>query len=125
MLVWGGTGKQHLQGLQTGGLYDPATDSWTPTSTLDVPRGRSFHTAVWTGNEMIVWGGIATFDVLQNGGRYDPIADTWRSTRKQDAPSPRWHHRAVWTGEFMIVWGGDDFWGGNVFNTGGAYHACP
>ncbi len=123
MIVWGGTKKQRLQGLQTGGIYDLATDSWTPISTVNVPRGRSFHTAVWTGSEMIVWGGIATMDYLQSGARYDPEADAWRSTRKEDAPSPRWNHRAVWTGEFMIVWGGDYY--GNYTSTGGAYHACP
>src|SRR5213080_4596666 len=32
-------------------------DSWTATSTLNAPDGREFHTAVWTGTEMIVWGG--------------------------------------------------------------------
>ena len=31
------------------------------------------HTAVWTGNEMIVWGGLAPGpDYLDTGGRYNP-----------------------------------------------------
>ena len=33
------------------------TDTWTPTSTTNAPGARSNHTAVWTGSEMIVWGG--------------------------------------------------------------------
>ena len=33
-------------------------DSWTATSTINAPSGRSIHTAVWTGSEMIVWGGV-------------------------------------------------------------------
>ena len=39
------------------GRYNPSTDSWTATSITNAPAGRSRHTAVWTGSEMIVWGG--------------------------------------------------------------------
>ena len=41
----------------TGGRYNPSTDSWTATSTTNAPDARCLHTAVWTGSEMIVWGG--------------------------------------------------------------------
>ena len=44
--------------LNTGGRYNPSTDSWTATSTTNAPSGRVGHTAVWTGSEMIVWGWI-------------------------------------------------------------------
>ena len=43
--------------LNTGGRYNPSTDSWTATSTTNAPAARGVHTAVWTGSEMIVWGG--------------------------------------------------------------------
>ena len=52
MVIWGGN-----TGDGTGGRYNPGTGSWTATSTADAPTARNFHTAVWTGNEMIVWGG--------------------------------------------------------------------
>jgi hypothetical protein len=39
--------------FNTGGRYDPGTDSWTATSTADAPDGRYRHTVVWTGNEMM------------------------------------------------------------------------
>jgi hypothetical protein len=43
------------------GISDGASecidDSWTATSTINAPTARFGHTAVWTGNEMIVWGG--------------------------------------------------------------------
>src|SRR5437667_6097926 len=32
-------------------------DSWTATSSTNAPSDRFDHTAVWTGTEMIVWGG--------------------------------------------------------------------
>ena len=37
----------------------PCTDDmWTATSTTNAPTARDYHTAVWTGSEMIVWGGV-------------------------------------------------------------------
>ena len=56
MIVWGGF--VYPSSLNTGGRYDPASDSWTPTSTLNAPSARYRHTAVWTGSERIVWGDI-------------------------------------------------------------------
>src|SRR5262249_48381739 len=49
---------------------DPGTDSWTATSTTNAPTGRYTHTAVWTDNEMIVWGGYDGSIYLNTGGRY-------------------------------------------------------
>jgi hypothetical protein len=74
-------------------------DTWTPTPTL--PEGVSGSTAVWTGIEMIVWGGSTNF-----GARYNPTTDTWTTTATIGAPSPRRLHTAVWSGSEMIVWGG-------------------
>src|SRR5436190_6672066 len=48
-------------------------DTWTATSTgTNAPAARELHTAVWTGSEMIVWGGTDFSGVLNNGGRYNP-----------------------------------------------------
>src|SRR5207249_1954864 len=33
-------------------------DNWIATSTTSAPAGRRLHTAVWTGSEMTVWGGL-------------------------------------------------------------------
>ena len=38
----------------------PCTDQWTATSTANAPLPDT-HTAVWTGSEMIVWGGRCGF----------------------------------------------------------------
>src|SRR5437868_2691207 len=32
-------------------------DSWTPTTIVNAPTAREGHSAVWTGSEMIIWGG--------------------------------------------------------------------
>src|SRR5262249_17928085 len=105
----------------TGGRYIPATDSWTPTSTgANVPQARSNHTAVWTGNTMIVWGGDDPVVFPAGGGRYDPTTDSWPAASTSNQPAPRHHHTAIWTGTEMIIWGG---WSGDPpMNTGGRYN---
>ena len=51
----------------------PCTDdTWTPTSVISAPDGREFHTALWTGSEMIVWGGGNTSGYLNTGGNTIP-----------------------------------------------------
>ena len=62
---------------------------------------------MWTGSEMIVWGGDAYRAVLNTGGRYNPSTDSWTATSTTNAPTARIGHTAVWTGSEMIVWGGD------------------
>ena len=125
MIVWGGyffDGNDHY--LNTGGRYSPDTDSWTATSTTNAPDGRTTHTAVWTGNEMIVWGGQAGLlgYYFNTGGRYDPTTDNWTATSIVNAPDGRYRHTAVWTGNEMIVWGGI-LYSNTYTNTGGRYCA--
>jgi hypothetical protein len=109
MVVWGG--YQEPIFLNTGGRYDPVSDTWSPTSITDAPEGRFLHTAVWAGDRMIVWGGndLTFFGEgtrFDTGGVYDPAANTWTSTSTVDAPSGRDQHSAIWTGTEMVVWGG-------------------
>ena len=125
MIVWGGYDYSHNLFFNTGGRYHPSTDSWTTTSTTNAPDPRTFHTAVWTGSEMIVWGGtggpIGSCIRFNTGGRYNPSSDSWTPTSTTNAPDPRNAHTAVWTGSEMIVWGG--FACGPIyFNTGGRYN---
>jgi hypothetical protein len=75
--------------------------------------------AVWTGTEMIIWGGTKVFAPEETGGAYDLKKDSWRSV---SAPSfgGRKSHSAVWTGSEMIVWGGESSSGPEA--TGGRYN---
>jgi N-acetylneuraminic acid mutarotase len=111
MIVWGGQDSRIYPAinLSDGGRYDPAADSWSPLAGAGAPAARSFHTAVWTGREMIVWGGSSgSFTDANSGGRYDPVADAWSPTTTVGAPDPRAGQTAIWTGSEMIVWGGLD-----------------
>lgn len=124
MIVWGGYSRNNGGYLNTGGRYNPATDTWTPTSTTDVPHGRDDHTVVWTGSEMIIWGGAYNGYIINSGGRYNPARDTWTATSYTNAPNGRYLHTAVWTGSEMIVWAGFgyDTQGATYLNTGGRYN---
>jgi hypothetical protein len=120
MIVWGGQGS--LGYLADGGLYDPSADTWAATSTgANVPTARYLQTAVWTGTEMIVWGGEALLrEALNTGGRYDPNSDSWAATSTgANLPTQRDLHTASWTGTEMVVWGGygDD----RCLDSGGRY----
>ena len=137
MIVWGGFKyNSSCSGtifINTGGKYNPATDNWTATDASTAPFARAFHTAIWSGAEMIVWGGqgcidsvCSTKDFLNTGGRYNPTADTWTSTTLSSAPQARSSPDAIWTGNEMIIWAG---WCDNVncplyyaLNTGGRYN---
>jgi len=107
MIIWGGY-NDNGDYVNTGGKYNPSTDNWVATSTTNVPSKRYLHTAVWTGSEMIVWGGHNDTGQLNTGGRYDPSTDNWVATSTTNAPSQRFLHTAVWTGSEMIVWGGQN-----------------
>src|SRR5206468_6989083 len=109
--------------LNTGGRYDPSTNGWTTTSTTNTPIGRYRHKAVWTGNEMIVWGGYfndGAEHFLNTGGRYNEATNSWTATSIVNAPTGRDLHTAVWTGSEMIVWGADLSY--PAYDTGARYN---
>lgn len=121
-----------------GGVYDPSGGgggSWSAMSITNAPDQRAFHSAVWTGDVMIIWGGKASSS-FKTGGVYDltlsPPTGGWRTGfdnlrngTHTSTPSPRFKHTAFWTGNLdteswrnkMIIWGGD---GGGT--SGGFYN---
>jgi N-acetylneuraminic acid mutarotase len=126
MIIWGGCnpgGNNFCNriGDGGGGAYNPTSDTWRAIDTVNSPAGRTMHTAVWTGTEMIVWGGVAV-SITNTGGRYNPTTNTWAPTTLTNAPAARMEHTAVWTGSVMIVWGGRDGNSSTAFNTGGRYN---
>jgi N-acetylneuraminic acid mutarotase len=109
------TANYRLPVISGGGCTD---DTWAATTTTNAPSARGAHTAVWTGSEMIVWGG---YPDLNTGGKYNPATDTWIVTSTTNAPSGRYNHTSVWTGREMIIWGGS----GNspaALSSGGRYN---
>ena len=88
----------------------------------NAPSARYAHTTVWTGSEMIVWGGFdGQMTYFNTGRRYNPSTDSWTATSVANAPLPRASHTAVWTGTEMIAWGGLNINTGYL-NSGGRYN---
>jgi N-acetylneuraminic acid mutarotase len=110
MLIWGGTEVvgTTLTQLSTGGRYLPGSNAWIQMTPIGAPSGRYAHSAVWTGSEMIIWGGYGTSatDLQSDGARYDPDLNQWSTLATSGAPSARYLHSTVWTGTDMVVWGG-------------------
>jgi hypothetical protein len=85
----------------------PPADSWAPPGYF--PEDRWYHSSVWTGTEMIIWGGIDKDNNLREpvSWHYNPATDTWRRVDGAGGPTvSRVNHTTVWTGTEMIIWGG-------------------
>ena len=92
------------------------------------PEIRNGAAQVWTGSELLIWGGYTGFDeldVVANGHAFDATEMTWRPI--DHAPiGPRAHMAFAWTGSELLIWGG---WSGRYgyefaeefFDDGAAY----
>lgn len=110
LLVWGGqSGSQGDTLHSDGAAYNPATNTWRllPTGPLS---GRVGQVAVWTGSELIVWGGYdnvtdPALHVTGDGAAYNPVTNTWRTLPA--APlSGRAYAQSLWTGSAVMILGG-------------------
>ncbi len=119
MLVWGGQTTSYYNGDANGAAYNPSKDTWTalpavPSSFV----GRYYQSAVWTGKEMIIWGGYSSYPYYRNdGAAYDPALKSWVLLSASPLQA-RYAQSAVWTGTEMIIWGG---YNGSYLADGAAY----
>ncbi|MGH9001675.1 MAG: Kelch repeat-containing protein, partial [Acidimicrobiia bacterium] len=88
----------------------PLVEGWAAVANSPL-SGRSHHSMVWTGDEMIVWGGFGVAsdnrdgELFADGAAYDPETDDWR--RLPASPlEARQGHFAIWTGREVLIWGG-------------------
>jgi hypothetical protein len=124
-ILWGGDACQNMEiVVNIGAAYDPSTDTWTPLPMVDVPSPRSGHTAVWTGKEMIVWGGYdMSGQPLYDGGAYNPATQSWRKIT--GAPSvPATGVTGVGSRYQMTLWDGYIAGDGGPFAQGSEYDVC-
>jgi hypothetical protein len=95
-----------------GWAYRPEDERWRELPPMPI-EPRQGAAIVWTGDELVVWGGLdatvgmpaagAAYPV--DGAAYDPVEDEWRVIT--EAPiEPRSDAGAVWTGEEVVVFGG-------------------
>lgn len=86
-----------------GAAYDPGANTWRPLPASPLaPRTRA--SVLWTGREMLLWGGDGPNEqALADGAAYDPAADTWRPIAASPLSSRTF--RTIWTGTEMLAWG--------------------
>jgi hypothetical protein len=108
IIAWSG-GETGPSAPVTGGVaYHLADNRWRELPEAPL-TARTSHSSVWTGSEVIYWGGRRGFSepntAFADGAAFNPATNTWRMVSA--APiGPRFAHEAVWTGTEMIVWGG-------------------
>jgi len=103
--VW--TGKEVLvfgQGTRLG--YNPRTNRWRrlPHSPL-LSIHDGYGIVVWTGREMIGWGGGCCGDAFSDGVAYNPTTNRWRAL----APTPLagGHALGAWTRRELVLFVGN------------------
>jgi hypothetical protein len=119
VLVVGGQGPSSNEATPYGDgvAYNPVSNRWRRLPAMDT--GRIGHTAVWTGRQLLVWGGrtrtAGSWTAPVHGLAYDRASNRWSPLPRSPLPrsplprSPlrgRVGHIAVWTGTQMLVWGG-------------------
>lgn len=113
-----------------GASYDPNSNTWAMISNTNAPNARDYHTAIWIGSKMIIWGGSTDpngpgngLGATNTGKIYDPSTNTWANMSSLNAPASRGNATGIWTGSKFIVWGGcaDPYVFANPLNSGGIY----
>lgn len=110
MIVWGGYINNSLTMTNTGGIYDPATNTWAAVTTTGAPVARVDHVAEWGGERMFMWGGTANLlgAGLLTGGLYNPANNSWVATpanANASTISGMWGNPPiVWTGSRILLW---------------------
>lgn len=110
VIVYSGhTGPGHPDRLL---LYEPDTESWSKSSPTPIAPAERLGGA-WTGDQLIIWGGYATYGghdqdgdaVYGDGVSYDPTTDTW-TVFPPALIADRCDHSATWTDGLFVVFGG-------------------
>lgn len=107
-VTFGGTLAANGAGaaVNSGGIYDPVTDSWSPLGAL--VQARCYHAAVSTGTTLYAFGGLTD---CGNGTTIGPGLEAlsggaWATVSVAGELSGRYNLPAVWTGTQLFLYGG-------------------
>ncbi len=96
--VWTGT-RMLVWGPFDALSYDPAANRWR---TLPRPPTNAGRLAVWTGKELVGWGGGCCGDAFSDGAAYNPATNRWRKlpvSPLAGSQSPV----GAWTGRELVI----------------------
>jgi N-acetylneuraminic acid mutarotase len=108
MIVFGGADSQldasagHLH--NDGAIFDPLTNTWAPLPVLGAPEARAHHAVVWSGSEMLVFGGTGVGGAMVlTAGAFNPTTNSWRSL--STAPVGATLPAGSWSGDALLTFG--------------------
>jgi hypothetical protein len=104
MIVFGGSTSELVDNTTVrndGAVYDPATDTWTALPTTGAPQPRFAHDAVWTGFEMVVFGGEDLAPLI-SAAAYNPAKNSWRPLAPATGDPEL---KGAWTGQAILGFG--------------------
>jgi hypothetical protein len=114
LYVWQGARSRTPVASISSSIADPLSSiskGWTELP--PPPQAAGGMASVWTGAELISWGGYVsdhvtdTYTYLATGSAFDPSSNTW--TPIPVAPEARSNATAIWTGsEALFLFGQDD-----------------
>jgi hypothetical protein len=106
ILVWGGGDAASNADYKDGGIYDPATKSWTVVSAA--PAEARAAIGVWSGAaQVLLWGGFDKSDKpIDNTFVYTPATDSWTSPSNASEPPALLHPTWAATSSELYVYGG-------------------
>ncbi len=122
MIVISGGGTASSTDLtSTGGIYYPATNTWTSYRS-ELMTERFGHRVVWNGEEVLLIGGQSKRLTTYFGEVYafNPFTLRWRILPGSVTPPSRSFSSIVWTGSSALVWGG--YAGNNKTQRSGAQY---
>lgn len=108
MIIFGGTTTE-IPGaagdlLADGAAYDPVSATWSALSALGAPSARHHHQAIWTGNEVLIFGGEGlNGESISTAAAYNPLTDTWRAL--PSTPETSAGQTVVWSGTRVFIFG--------------------
>lgn len=106
LVIGGSSGKSGSDKtwLVTRGLaYYPKTNHWRWLPKMTYPRFG--FAAVWTGRQVLIWGGVTSAEVPPPHGEiFTPATGKWTAMPMSPLRGRTWP-LAVWTGRQLIVWG--------------------
>lgn len=116
VLLWGG---DHISNGQcpgalsnprdVGARYHRATQTWSNMNTAGAPTPRHVGAAIWTGTEMVVWGGFGSpGETLTDGARYNPTSDSWSALSTDGAPTNGCPQTVATTQQDLLLWFGGE-----------------
>lgn len=108
LMIFGGCDRQVGQYcpnyFNDGAILDLGTGKWQKLA-LPAIKARGQHSAVWTGDKVLIFGGQYKSTSLSDGFLFDP-SDHKVELISSLLSEGRYGHSAIWAGDRMIVWGG-------------------